>query len=94
MSEKDIAIQNLRKELITYKFDDQELIKEITTLFPTLTPFSIGKQLTVNTVDSTKMETVLFYSGKEKMDNKELSKLRDWLNIKLAGSDIKILKGE
>lgn len=94
VSEKDIAIQNLRKELITYKFDDQELIKEITTLFPTLTPFSIGKQLTVNTVDSTKMETVLFYSGKEKMDNKELSKLRDWLNIKLAGSDIKILKGE
>jgi uncharacterized hydrophobic protein (TIGR00271 family) len=94
VSEKDIAIQNLRKELTTYKFDDQELIKEITTLFPTLTPFSIGKQLTVNTADSTKMETVLFYSGKEKLDNKELSKLRDWLNIKLDGSDIKILKGE
>ncbi|MFD2905188.1 DUF389 domain-containing protein [Sphingobacterium anhuiense] len=94
VSEKDIAIQNLRKELTTYKFDDQELIKEITTLFPTLTPFSIGKQLTVNTADSTKMETVLFYSGKEKLDNKELSKLRDWLNIKLGGSDIKILKGE
>ncbi|MBB2950739.1 DUF389 domain-containing protein [Sphingobacterium sp. JUb56] len=94
VSEKDIAIQNLRKELTTYKFDDQELIKEITTLFPTLTPFSIGKQLTVNTADSTKMETVLFYSGKGKLDNKELSKLRDWLNIKLDGSDIKILKGE
>jgi len=94
VSEKDIAIQNLRKELTAYKFEDQELIKEITTLFPTLTPFSIGKQLKVNTADSTKMETVLFYNGKEKLDNKELTKLRDWLNIKLNGSDIKILKGE
>jgi len=94
VSEKDIAIQNLRKELTAYKFEDQELIKEITTLFPTLTPFSIGKQLMVNTADSTKMETVLFYNGKEKLDNKELTKLRDWLNIKLNGSDIKILKGE
>jgi len=94
VSEKDIAIQNLRKELTAYKFEDQELIKEITTLFPTLTPFSIGKQLMVNTADSTKMETVLFYNGKEKLDNKELTKQRDWLNIKLNGSDIKILKGE
>ncbi|MCS3556121.1 MULTISPECIES: DUF389 domain-containing protein [unclassified Sphingobacterium] len=94
VSEKDIAIQNLRKELTAYKFEDQELIKEITTLFPTLTPFSIGKQLMVNTADSTKMETVLFYNGKEKLDNKELTKLRDWLSIKLNGSDIKILKGE
>jgi len=94
VSEKDIAIQNLRKELATYKFDDQELIKEITTLFPTLTPFSIGKQLAVKAVDSTKIETILFYRGKEKLDSKELSKLRDWLNIKLEGSDIKILQGE
>ncbi|MEN5232616.1 DUF389 domain-containing protein [Sphingobacterium faecium] len=94
VSEKDIAIQNLRKELANYKFDDQELIKEITTLFPTLTPFSIGKQLAVNAVDSTKIETILFYRGKEKLDSKELSKLRDWLNIKLEGSDIQILQGE
>ena len=94
VSEKDIAIQNLRKELATYKFDDQELIQEITTLFPTLTPFSIGKQLAVNTVDSTKMETILFYNSKEKLDSKELAKLKNWLNIKIKGSDIKILKGE
>src|SRR5690606_265152 len=44
VSEKDITIQNLRNELAAYTFTDKALIEEITTLFPQVSPFSIGKQ--------------------------------------------------
>jgi len=92
VSEKDILIQNLRKDLAAYKFDDQDLVREISILFPSLTPFSIGKHLTVHTVDSMQMETILLYGGKVTLSEGEQKKLKDWLATKLKGGDIRILK--
>ncbi len=94
VSEKDILIQNLRKDLATYKFDDQDLVREISILFPSVTPFSIGKQLTVLNVDSMQMETVLLYGGKEMLPEAEHKKLKDWLAMKIKGGKIRILKLE
>lgn len=94
VSEKDITIQNLRNELSKYRFDNPELIQEITLLFPTLTPFSIGRQVAVSGVDSTKLETVLYYHESAKIDAKELLKLKGWLTMKLGGAEVRVLKGD
>ncbi len=91
VSEKDITIQNLRNELSTYTFNDKELIQEITTLFPEISPFSIGKQLVFINPDSSYAEVVLLHSSKKNVADAELKRLSDWLKIKLKNQQIKIV---
>jgi len=91
VSEKDITIQNLRNELSTYTFHDKELIQEITTLFPEISPFSIGKQLVFVNPDSSYAEVVLLHSSKKDLTEGELKRLSDWLKIKLKNQQIKIV---
>ncbi|MEI5986008.1 DUF389 domain-containing protein [Sphingobacterium sp. PU5-4] len=91
VSEKDITIQNLRNELSTYTFNDKELIQEITTLFPEISPFSIGKQLVFINPDSSYAEVVLLHSSKKNVADAELKRLSDWLKIKLKNQQVKIV---
>lgn len=58
LSEKDVLINNLQKELNEYKVSNTETLKEIAILFPELSNVSLGKhQINTNT-DSVKVITV------------------------------------
>ena len=93
LTEKDILIGNLQKELTEYKFDDIETLKEISILFPELKNVSLGKHLINQNTDSTQVMTVMLYqtSDKDKVDTK---KIESWLNQKLKTKNIKLIQQE
>ncbi len=92
VSEKDFTIQNLRKQLSTYTFDDKQLIKEITILFPDLAPFSIGKQLVVVNPDSSYHENILLYSANKDLEEASKETLENWLKTKLETDKVKVAR--
>lgn len=88
LSEKDIAISNLRLELDSYKVADSTLRKEIQILFPTLTDVSYGKVAQYPDTDSSRLRFVLIYSG----DLTNGLQLQNWLQKRLNEKDITILE--
>lgn len=92
VDEKDVTIQNLRKELSTYKIDNDGLLKEIDLLFPELKPYSLGRQSVYVTKDSLKSEYYLIHSST--LDTQRKNALADWLKQKLNTKSIKFVKSE
>lgn len=92
VSEKDVTIQNLRNELATYTFNDQELIDEINILFPELAPYSIGKQLVVVNSDSSFFQNTITYHSQNPIDPTALNKLKVWLETKMGSKNIQIVR--
>ncbi|MDM1050122.1 MULTISPECIES: DUF389 domain-containing protein [Sphingobacterium] len=91
VSEKDITIQNLRNELAAYTFTDKALIEEITTLFPQVSPFSIGKQNVYINKDSSHLQTILMIDGKNKLNEGDLNRLESWLKVKLKSDAVSVI---
>jgi len=92
IDEKDITIQNLRKELSSYKIDNEGLLKEIDLLFPELKPYSLGKQSVYVNQDSSKFEYYLIHSTD--LDDKRKVSLENWLKQKLNSDSITFLKNK
>ena len=78
ISEKDIAISTLRQELDTYKISDSSLVKEIKILYPTIKDISYGKVEQYPNTDSTRLQFIMVYSGKDIND----TQLREWLKAR------------
>jgi len=88
LSEKDIAISNLRLELDSYKVSDSTLRKEIQILYPDLSNVSYGKVAQYPDTDSTKLQFVLIYSGK--LTNS--LQLKNWLEKRLNEKHVQLLQ--
>ncbi|MBK6538523.1 MAG: DUF389 domain-containing protein [Ignavibacteria bacterium] len=92
LTEKDILINNLQKELEEYKIDNTETLKEIAILFPELKNVTMGKQIINQNTDSSKLITVILYQS-DSSDNKTgTEKIIRWLNQKLQETEIKLVK--
>lgn len=92
LSEKDILINNLQKELSIYKLDNSETIKEMEILFPELKDVSIGKHVADTETDSIKTLTVLLYKSDTNKQKIDTSKIEQWLVQQLKVSDIKLVR--
>ncbi|HRH35214.1 MAG TPA: DUF389 domain-containing protein, partial [Catalimonadaceae bacterium] len=91
LTEKDILINDLQKELNDYKISDGELLSEISILFPELKNTSFGRhQIHANT-DSAKVITVMLFQedGKVKPD---YGKIERWLEQKLRSNQVELVK--
>jgi len=88
LSEKDIAISKLRQELDTYKISDSTLIKELQILYPTMSEVSYGKVQKYPLTDSTQLQFVVIYSGKDVNE----PQLKNWLAKRLNEKNVKILQ--
>lgn len=88
LTEKDIAISNLRAELDSYKISDSTLSKEIQILFPEISKMSYGKILQYPNTDSAKLRFVMIYSGKNIKD----AQLQNWLKQRLNENDVEVLQ--
>lgn len=89
VSEKDIAINNLRIELDKYKLNDSTLTRELGILFPTLQHVSIGKIEQYPGTDSARMQCILLYEGPRKVEE---DKLKDWLRERLKTENVVLVK--
>lgn len=91
LTEKDILINNLQKELSEYRIDNTETLKEIAILFPTLKNVSIGRHLINQNTDSLKTITVVLYKN-DKNAKIETEKIKNWLSQKLKLSEVILLE--
>lgn len=87
ISEKDIAISELRHELDTYKISDSGLLKEIQILYPKMHNISYGKIEQYPGTDSTKLQFALIYSA----DDIDHIKLKNWLEKRLHEKSILLI---
>ncbi|MDY0932465.1 DUF389 domain-containing protein [Chryseobacterium sp. CFBP8996] len=88
LSEKDIAVSKLRKELDEYKISDSTLVQEIKAIYPTISNVSYGKVEEYPKTDSAKLRFVLIYSGK----TEDKARFKNWLEIRLREKDVKLIE--
>ncbi len=89
ISEKDIAINNLKNELDKYKVDDPSITKELRILFPSINDISIGKIEQHPNTDSTNIQFILLYQASQKLEE---DKLKAWLAERLKTANIVLVK--
>ncbi|MCY0969188.1 DUF389 domain-containing protein [Chryseobacterium wangxinyae] len=88
ISEKDVAISNLRLELDSYKISDSTLRKEIQILYPDISSLSYGKIEQYPRTDSMKLQFVVIYSG----ENINQLQFKNWLKSRLNEENVEIIK--
>lgn len=84
LTEKDIQINSLQRELEQYQLDDQGLVAEIGILFPDLKKLSLGKLEKLDNGIRMGFDLVLLYESSEVLDAVSSQKLEDWLRNRLA----------
>lgn len=89
LSEKDIAINNLKSELNKYKLDDPTLTKELNILFPAIKNISLGKIEQYPNTDSVQIQCILLYSAPEAVEEE---KLKPWLAERLKTKNIVLIR--
>lgn len=89
LSQKDIAINNLKSELNKYKLDDPTLTKELNILFPAIKNISLGKIEQYPNTDSVQIQCILLYSAPEDIEEE---KLKPWLAERLKTKNIVLIR--
>ncbi|MCO5241931.1 MAG: DUF389 domain-containing protein [Chitinophagaceae bacterium] len=89
LSEKDIAINNLKSELNKYKLDDPTLTKELNILFPAIKNISLGKIEQFPNTDSVQIQCILLYGAPEDVEEE---KLKPWLAERLKTKNIVLIR--
>ncbi|SFN41685.1 uncharacterized hydrophobic domain-containing protein [Chryseobacterium oleae] len=90
ISEKDIAISQLRQQLDMYKISDSTLMKELQILYPDMKRISYGKIEQYPHTDSMKLQFVIIYSG----ENINEPQLKSWLRQRLHEENIEVVQNE
>ena len=92
ISEKEILINNLKKELASFKFENTDVEEEILILFPEIKTISLGKHFVNQHKDSVRMMTVILYDLNDKKANIDTEKLQNWLERKLKTKELRIIE--
>ena len=92
VSEKDITINNLRKELEKYTVNEPGVVKELNVLFPELKDISLGKIERYAGTDSTRIEWLVLYRLEERTKETDITKIKTWLNERLKVQNIILLQ--
>ncbi|WP_100074645.1 DUF389 domain-containing protein [Chryseobacterium camelliae] len=86
ISEKDVTISNLRRQLDTYRISDSSFLKEIKILYPEMRNISYGKIEQYPETDSARLQFTLMYSG-----NSDATRLKNWLHERLNEKNITLV---
>ena len=92
MSQKDVKIVQLEKQLSKYNYDNKKLLKETAIIFPEITSLSVSYSEMRTIKDSTIVITSVIYDSKEALKSKDKDKFRNWLNQRLSVKNVEIYK--
>jgi hypothetical protein len=91
-TEKDIRINLLEKEIAKNTFDNKQIFKEASTIFPGLTSLSLANHSFYSDKDSSYTTPVLIYGAKKELNKEDKLKLVNWLKQRLALSSAEVYK--
>ncbi len=92
LSQKDITILNLKKEIETNHFENKKLLAELKILFPNIENISISNHVFNENTDSLKVVPVLIYKSKKDFETSEKNKITLWLKQRLSKKQIEIYR--
>ena len=87
-----MLINNLKKELAAFKFENTEVEEEIRILFPEIKTISLGKHIVNHHKDSVRTMTVVLFDVKDEKVKIDVVKLQKWLEQKLGTKELRIIK--
>jgi len=87
VSQKDVKIMQLEKELAKNVFDNKQLLQEAVTLFPEITSISISNHNFAALKDSVIHATGILYTSSKPLKQDDEVKLKNWLNKRLSVKD-------
>jgi uncharacterized hydrophobic protein (TIGR00271 family) len=90
LSQKDVSILKLKKELALNTYDNKALLAEIKILFPEINNISMGNHTFNENTDSSKTVPVLIYKSKEGLTASSEKKLSLWLQQRLVKKQIEM----
>jgi hypothetical protein len=92
LSQKDVSILNLKKEIASNTYDNKALLAEIKILFPEVDNISMSNHtFNVNT-DSSRTVPVLIYKSYKGLTGESEEKLSLWLQQRLAKDNVEIYR--
>lgn len=90
LSEKDVAILNLKKQIESDKYNNKALLAEIKILFPQVENIAIANHTFNEGTDSLKTVPILIYKSKIVLEKESETKLASWLEQRLSKKPIEI----
>jgi uncharacterized hydrophobic protein (TIGR00271 family) len=90
LSQKDVSILKLKKELALNTYDNKALLAEIKILFPEINNISMGNHTFNENTDSSRTVPVLIYKSKEGLTASSEKKLSLWLKQRLVKKQIEM----
>lgn len=94
VSEQEMELEKLRRELNRFKLMDSALAREVNVLFPEVSEWSVGRHLEQTLNDSIHLATVVIY--RQRLDELTVpeEKFINWLRLKLNEKHIRLIKME
>ena len=92
LSEKDVSILKLKKQIEADKYDNKNLLNEIKILFPEVQNIAVSNHVFNENTDSTAVVPVLIYQSKTPLKDENVQKLTFWLEKRLAKSEIELYR--
>jgi uncharacterized hydrophobic protein (TIGR00271 family) len=83
---------SLQKELQNRSQNQEMVFKEMTILFPEITPISIGNHEYYTGTDSSKQVAVFLYQNSKQLDSASTAKLQAWLKVKLQKEHVDLIR--
>ena len=90
MSEKDVLISKLEKEISSAKIDNSSILSEVKILFPEIRNISVAKHTFNENSDSLKIIPVMVYQTNKSLNTASKQKLSDWLKQKLKADNLEL----
>ncbi|WP_366182772.1 TIGR00341 family protein [Flavobacterium ovatum] len=90
LSEKDVAILKLKKQITDNHYNNKSLLAEIQILFPIIENIAIANLSFNEETDSLKVIPVLVYKSKKRLEMETEKKLTSWLQQRLSKKEIQI----
>lgn len=90
LSEKDISILKLKKEIADNKYPTKLLLSEIKILFPEVQNISIANHSFNEGTDSLKTVPILIYKSQVELNSASRAKLLSWLEQRLMKKNLEI----
>ncbi|OPC20622.1 hypothetical protein BAX97_16625 [Elizabethkingia meningoseptica] len=87
---KDAKIMKLEKELADTHSDNVQILKETTSLFPSVTSLGIYKSNIAIQKDSIIPVTAVVYETTEKLKKEDKEKFRQWLKERLSANNLRL----
>ncbi|MBS1518033.1 MAG: TIGR00341 family protein [Bacteroidetes bacterium] len=90
---KDQRIKQLEEEIANNKFDNEQILKEVKSVYPDISAVSLANHTFYSETDSTDMVfPVMIYESKTDLKKNDVMKLQNWMKERLKSDSVEVYR--